>query len=89
MTRVRCIEVGKHFGRTVALDAVTLEITSGELFFLLGPSGCGKSTLLRVIAGLLAPTRGRVWFDERDVTRSRPRSAMRSCASRATRCGPT
>jgi iron(III) transport system ATP-binding protein len=68
MTRVRCIEVGKHFGRTVALDAVTLEITSGELFFLLGPSGCGKSTLLRVIAGLLAPTRGRVWFDERDVT---------------------
>ncbi|MGH2670151.1 MAG: ABC transporter ATP-binding protein, partial [bacterium] len=68
MTRVRCEEISKRFGDTVALDAISLNIEPGELFFLLGPSGCGKSTLLRLIAGLLAPTSGRIWFDDREVT---------------------
>lgn len=51
-----------------ALKEVSLEIASGELFFLLGGSGCGKTTLLRCIAGLETPTEGRVFFGERDVT---------------------
>jgi ABC-type Fe3+/spermidine/putrescine transport system ATPase subunit len=55
--------------RTVqALTDIHLEIQEGEFFFLLGPSGCGKTTLLRTIAGLLTPTRGRVYLGERDVT---------------------
>src|SRR5262245_4953794 len=68
MTRVRCEQIGKRFVDTVALDAIDLDVAPGELFFLLGPSGCGKSTLLRLIAGLLAPTSGRIRFDDRDVT---------------------
>ena len=40
----------------------------GGAYALLGPSGCGKTTLLNVISGLIAPSRGRVMFDERDVT---------------------
>src|SRR4051794_36076877 len=72
MTPVRFEHITKRFGsQTVALDDISLEIHSGELFFLLGPSGCGKSTLLRLVAGLNEPTSGRVWFGDRDVTELR------------------
>jgi len=69
MTSVRIDHVSKKFGDTVALDDVSLDIHAGEVFFLLGPSGCGKSTLLRAIAGLQEPTSGRIFFNDRDVTR--------------------
>jgi sulfate transport system ATP-binding protein len=59
----------KRYSGVSALDSVDLDIASGELIALLGPSGSGKTTLLRVIAGLLAPDRGRVLFGERDATR--------------------
>jgi len=51
-----------------AISDVSLQIAAGEFFFLLGPSGCGKTTLLRLIAGLLEPTAGRIFFDGKDVT---------------------
>jgi ABC-type sugar transport system ATPase subunit len=51
-----------------ALVDVDLEVADGELVVLVGPSGCGKSTALRVVAGLEAPSAGRVWIGERDVT---------------------
>src|SRR3954447_4334538 len=40
----------------------------GGAYALLGPSGCGKTTLLNIISGLVIPTRGRILFDDRDVT---------------------
>lgn len=45
---------------TRALDGVNLSVGEGEFLSLLGPSGCGKSTILRLVAGLMAPTAGRV-----------------------------
>lgn len=51
-----------------ALADISLRIESGEFFFLLGPSGCGKTTLLRLIAGLLSPSAGQIYFDDNDVT---------------------
>jgi len=68
---VRVDNVSKVYrdkGTTTALRGVTLEVNAGELFSILGPSGCGKTTLLRIIAGLLSPDSGRVYFDGEDVT---------------------
>jgi NitT/TauT family transport system ATP-binding protein len=45
---------------TIALDDVTLDVAENEFVAIVGPSGCGKSTLLRILAGLDAPTSGRV-----------------------------
>ena len=42
--------------------------SQGGAYALLGPSGCGKTTLLNIISGLVRPTRGRILFDDRDVT---------------------
>jgi ABC-type Fe3+/spermidine/putrescine transport system ATPase subunit len=47
---------------------VVLEVAPGELLTLLGPSGCGKTTTLRMIAGFEAPSQGRIFFGDSDVT---------------------
>lgn len=64
--------VSKYFGKTKALRKIDLDVRGGEFCVLLGPSGCGKSTLLRVIAGLEAPSEGRVFIRGRDVTNVPP-----------------
>src|SRR4249920_3727716 len=51
-----------------ALAPVTLSIPQGRFVSLIGPSGCGKSTIFNIIAGLLAPTEGRVLIDGEDAT---------------------
>jgi sodium transport system ATP-binding protein len=50
--------VSKSFGEVVAVAEVSLSIPEGEIYGLLGPNGAGKTTALRMLAGLLAPTRG-------------------------------
>jgi NitT/TauT family transport system ATP-binding protein len=62
-------------GTVEALSEVDATVDSEEFLALLGPSGCGKSTLLNIIAGLLAPTRGGVYF-EGTLGAGRPATAM-------------
>src|SRR5919107_1033449 len=59
--------VTKRFGELVAVDAIDLEVRSGEFLALLGPSGCGKTTTLRMIAGFDEPTEGEIEIDGRSV----------------------
>jgi putative spermidine/putrescine transport system ATP-binding protein len=73
MATVRLASITKRYGQTVAVDALDLEVADGELVTLLGPSGCGKTTTLRMVAGLIEPTDGRVFFDADDVTFLPPR----------------
>lgn len=57
---IELVDVVRHFGRFAALRGVSANFDPGKLHVILGDNGAGKSTLLRVIAGLLAPTRGKV-----------------------------
>ncbi len=49
-----------HFGKTVALQELSLTVPQGTIFGLIGPSGCGKTTTVRLLAGLYKPTEGEV-----------------------------
>ena len=62
----------KHIRDTVAVDDLDIVIPDGKLVGLLGPSGCGKSTTLYMIAGLLNPTSGEIWFGDEEVTNLSP-----------------
>ncbi|MGQ0662883.1 MAG: ABC transporter ATP-binding protein [Pseudomonadota bacterium] len=60
-------------GTAAGVCDVTLDIRAGELVAIIGASGCGKSTLLKLIAGFLAPARGRVRLDGHDMEGVPPR----------------
>ncbi|MDQ2857612.1 MAG: ABC transporter ATP-binding protein [Candidatus Eremiobacteraeota bacterium] len=55
------------------IESLSLSVEAGEFVVLLGPSGCGKSTVLRLIAGLIAPSSGRISIDGNDVTDGSPK----------------
>ena len=68
--------VSKRYGRTIAVDDVTLTIGTG-ITGLLGPNGAGKTTLLRIMATVLAPDAGRVELLGRSTTEAAGRQAIR------------
>jgi branched-chain amino acid transport system ATP-binding protein len=60
--------LSRRFGGLAAVDAVDVRVERGAIHGLIGPNGAGKTTLLNLIAGALAPTRGRVQFAGADIT---------------------
>lgn len=66
--KLRAKGITKAYGSTTVLEALDLEVRSGELLTLLGPSGSGKTTLLQIICGLVEPTAGILEIDGRDET---------------------
>ena len=68
-----CIEMAKltkRYGSTLAVDALTLEVETGEVLGLLGPNGAGKSTTLYMLSGLARPTSGSVSVFGKDLRRN-------------------
>jgi Cu-processing system ATP-binding protein len=74
---IRVHEATKHFGRTLAVDRLTLTVGAGEVVALLGPNGSGKTTTLKMAAGLVRPDAGQVTIGRP------PRSAWDPAARRA------
>src|SRR5215813_3689950 len=72
---LRVEAVSKSFGGFVAVRDVDLSVEQGRTACVIGPNGAGKSTLFNLITGHLEPTRGRIFFGDRDIT-GRPPHAI-------------
>ena len=71
---ISAVDVGKHFpvragGNTVALRGVSIDIPRDQFVTIVGPSGCGKSTLLKMLAGVTAPTTGKLMLNGKVLDR--------------------
>lgn len=72
MVTIKLENVSKSYKKFKAIDNVSLEIKDKEYFIILGPTGAGKTSLLKLIAGLLEPDAGKVYFDGKNVTKLSP-----------------
>ncbi|MEA1965091.1 MAG: ABC transporter ATP-binding protein [Candidatus Aerophobetes bacterium] len=68
MALLKVENVTKRFGGLIAVNSISLEITTGELIGIVGPNGSGKTTLYNVISGVYPPEEGRVVFEGKDIT---------------------
>ena len=80
---LRLEAISKRFGGVVATDAVSLEVTEGEVHALIGPNGAGKTTLIGQISGSLAPDEGEILFEERKITRLRQHARVAAGLARS------
>ena len=66
------VELTKRFGGLTALSNVSLSIAGGEIVGVFGPNGSGKTTLINLIAGILAPSAGRILWKAVEIQGQRP-----------------
>jgi branched-chain amino acid transport system ATP-binding protein len=60
-------DITVHYGKSLALNKVNLEVEEGEVVGIIGANGAGKSTVLKAISGLVRPTSGEIWFSDRKI----------------------
>jgi branched-chain amino acid transport system ATP-binding protein len=65
---LRTEKLTRAYGSLIAVDRVDMTVRQGELRSIIGPNGAGKTTFFRLISGEVAPTSGRIWFRDREVT---------------------
>lgn len=73
MNRLHGTKLVVSLGGVSILNGVDFNLKAGEMLGLIGPNGAGKTTLLRVLAGLLKPQSGSLWWEEADYLQLRPR----------------
>lgn len=69
MTLLSTQGLSRHFGGLRAVDNVDFDLGRGEIRALIGPNGAGKTTFVNLLCGRVAPTSGRISFEDEDVTR--------------------
>ena len=69
--------IDKHFGGVVAAKDITFSVLPGEVHGLIGPNGAGKSTLMNIISGIYTPDKGKIYLNEKDITKVPPYTRAR------------
>ena len=62
----------KKFGGITAVNNIFLEVKKGEILGIIGPNGSGKTTLINLINGVIKPDRGRIIFENQEITNLKP-----------------
>jgi len=65
---LRLENVVTHYGNIQALKGISIEVKQGEIVTIIGANGAGKSTTLKTICGLVSPTSGKIYFQDKDIT---------------------
>ncbi|HVT53227.1 MAG TPA: ABC transporter ATP-binding protein [Dongiaceae bacterium] len=76
MTLLRVEGASCKFGSLVAVDQVSMTVQPGELRAVIGPNGAGKTTFFNLISGYITPTSGKIFLDDRDITRMPPHARI-------------
>jgi len=68
MALLETVNIEKHFGGLIANQDINIKIEEGSITSIIGPNGAGKTTLFNILTGLYKPDRGRIIFQEEDIT---------------------
>jgi branched-chain amino acid transport system ATP-binding protein len=74
---LRVQDLAVNYGHIEAVKGITFHLNSGEITALVGANGAGKSTTLLALSGLLRPVRGRILFEDEDITHLSPHEIVR------------
>lgn len=69
MTAIKAAGLTRKFDALAAVDNLNLDVSQGEIFGLVGPDGAGKTTTMRLLTGILEPTAGDAWVDEKHIVK--------------------
>ncbi|MGB9786324.1 MAG: ABC transporter ATP-binding protein [Infirmifilum uzonense] len=69
---LRTVDLTKTFGGLIAVDKVNFSVKHGKIHAIIGPNGAGKTTLFNLITGVLKPSSGKVYFEDKDITGKPP-----------------
>ena len=79
---LRAENITQKFGGLVANSDISFELYKNEIVGIIGPNGAGKTTIFNIITGMYAPTSGKIYFRDEDITGLKPYEiARKACAT--------